>query len=157
MLVAPRICVLRAVPEQMRLDRVGCIRQAVLRDVEADDVGARQQLLELMQQESLPAAHVENARPVPQTVDLDHLLGDDLPSPVVPVAAVAEAAIAVPIIEFVLLRLQHAHDFVVHHARQVVALRPPVQRCDDVQQLPHSRSLRTLLAESTQQSLVLLC
>src|SRR5207244_4548107 len=47
-------------------------------------------------------------------------------------------AVAVPVVELVLLRLQHALDLVVDHPSDVVACRLPVQRRDEVHERAHA-------------------
>ena len=138
-LVAERIAVLRAIAEQIRLDLLARIGEAVLRDVEAGDLQLGQELLHLVEQERLAAADVENLGSVLEPVDVDQRLRHRRPAAVDElVAAVAVAAVAVPVVELVFLRLQHAVDLVVDHARQVVALGRLMQRRHDVQQSTHS-------------------
>src|SRR5262249_42450473 len=59
----------------------------------------------------------------------------------VAVAAVTVAPVAVPIIGLVFLGLEHAMDFVVHHARDIVALGHLVEGRDDVEQTAHGAPL----------------
>src|SRR6202043_2421724 len=108
------------------------------RDVETGDLEPRQNFLHLVEQERLAAADVEHARSVLEPIDVDQGLRHRFPAPVDElVAAIAVAAVAVPVIELVFLRLHHAMDFVVVHAREVIALRRLVQRGDDFEQASH--------------------
>src|ERR1700734_749834 len=136
--VAVRIAVLGAIAEQIRLDLVAGLGEAVFRDVEAGDLEPGQDLLHLVEQERLAAADVEHARSVLEPIDVDQGLRHRFPAAVDElVAAVAVTAVAVPVIELVFLGLHHAMGFVVVHARQVIALRRLVQRGDDVEQASH--------------------
>ena len=124
----------------MRADRLGGISQSVRRDVEPGHLGARQQLLQLVEQVRLSTADIEDARVRVQAVVFDEVLGHRFPAAVVAIAAIPVAAVAVPVVEAVLLRLEHAMHFVVGHSRHVVARRSPVQRGDEIQQLSHGSS-----------------
>src|ERR1700722_14043470 len=133
--VAIRVTVLGAIAKQIRLDLVAGVGEGVFRDVEAGDLEPRQNFLHLVEQERFAAADVEYARSVLEPVDVDQGLRHRLPAPVDElVAAIAVAAVAVPVVELVFLGLHHAMHFVVVHAREVIALRRLVQRGDDVGQ-----------------------
>src|SRR5262249_15450667 len=110
----------------------------MLGDVKTDEVGIGQQLLEFMEEKGLAAADIEDTGVGPETVKINQRLGHGGPRPLdVFVAAVAVAAIAVPVIVLVFLGLEHAMHFVVHHARQIIALRRFVQRRHNVEKLAH--------------------
>src|SRR5580698_2950134 len=73
--VAERIRVLRAIAEQIVPDFFLGIGEAMLGDVEADDLGFRQQQLEFVQQESLAATDVENPALALEAMEVDQQIG----------------------------------------------------------------------------------
>src|SRR6266852_1929059 len=90
---------------------------------------------------SLPAANVEDPGVRTEIVVIDQGLRDRFPASVIAIAAVAVPAVTVPVVDLVFLRLQHAMDLAVHHARQIIALRLSVKRRHHLEQLSH-RSIR---------------
>src|SRR5580692_2027058 len=96
--VAVRIAILGAIAEQIRLDIVAGVGEAVFRDVEAGDLEPRQDFLHFIEQERLAAADVEHARSILEPVDVDQRLGHRFPAAFDEfVAAVAVTAVAVPV------------------------------------------------------------
>src|SRR5437588_477435 len=78
--VAERISVLGAMAKQMRTNFRFGIGEAVARNVEAGNLGPRQQLLELVEKVALAAAHVEDFGIALQSVDVDERLRDRSPA-----------------------------------------------------------------------------
>ena len=140
-LVAERIAVLRPVAEQIILDLGVGVGEPVFRYVEADQFGLGQQPLELAQQVALAAADIEDANLALQTVQVDQPLRHRRPAALdVAIAAIAVAPVAVPIVAFVFLRLQHAMNLLVHHPPDVVTLGGAVQRRHEIEQPAHAVS-----------------
>lgn len=141
MFVTERIAVLSAIAEQIGLDVIASFGEAVLGNIESGDLQVGQDLFHFVEQEGLAATDVENLRPVLEAVDVDQGFRDRGPTALNElVPAVSVAAVAVPIVEFVFLRLHHAVDLVVHHPRQVIPLGRLVERRHDFQQSTHSHS-----------------
>ena len=136
--VAVGVGVLRLVGEEIGLHLFMRMGKAVLRDVKARDLQPRQYLLHFVQQKALAAADVEHARSILEAVGFDQRLGDRRPAALdESVAAIAEAAVAVPVIGFVFPRLQRTGDLVVVHASHVVPLGRRMQRGHHVQHPSH--------------------
>ena len=96
----------------------------MVRDVEAGNPCLWQQQLNLVEQVALAATNIKDRRLVREFVALDQRLGNRFPAPwEVVVAAVAVAAVTVPVVRLVLLGNEHRLDLVVDHAGEVVALR----------------------------------
>src|SRR3989338_5679418 len=70
-------------------------------------------------------------------IRFDNILGGGFPAAVIFVSAVSVPSIAVPIIKFIFLGLQHTMNFVIHHAGQIISFSSFVQRCHDLAQLSH--------------------
>src|SRR5262249_43069625 len=107
------------------------------RDVKSGDVRSRQQLRQLVQEVSFPAADIENARSRAEVVMIDQRPSDSFPASIVPVPAVPISPVAIPVVALVFFCFPHAVDLVVHHARQIIALGPLVKRCHHFKQLSH--------------------
>jgi hypothetical protein len=116
------IGVLCAMGEEVGLEVGMAAGKAVLGDVETHYVEARLEELEFIKEKTLAAADIENAGPGFEAVGVNQGLCDGFPTTgEIFVAAVAEAAVAIPVIEFVFLRLEHASDLVVDHAGEDIA------------------------------------
>ena len=112
-------------------------RQLATRDIADVDVRLDshfrlgKQLLQLVEQVSLAATHVQNPGVGLEVVNGNQLLGHHFPAAVILVAAVTVAAIAVSVVELVLSGLDHAVDFVVHHPADIIPLGFFVKRGDN--------------------------
>ena len=70
----------------------------------------------------LTAADIQDLALLLSPYCLISLSATGFPSPVVFVAAIAIAAVTVPIIGLILLGLEHAMDFIIHHAVDILSL-----------------------------------
>ena len=120
--VLERIGVLRAVEEEVGFKFGMDAGEAMLGDVKPDDFESGLEELHFVKEKGFSATDIEDARTGFEAVSVDEGLGNRLPSPgKVFVATVSETAVAIPVVEFVFLRLEHARDLVVDHAREDIA------------------------------------
>ena len=132
------IWILGAVEEKVSLELGMDAGETVLGDVEPDDFESGFEELHFVKEKGFSAADIENARTGFEAVGVDEGLGDRLPSAgKVFVAAVAETAVAIPVVEFVFLGLEHAGDLVVDHAGEDIAGRGFMEWGDEVTELGH--------------------
>jgi hypothetical protein len=132
------IWVLGAVEEKVGLELGMDAGETVLGDVEPDDFESGFEELHFVKEKGFSAADIENARTGFKAVGVDEGLGDRLPATgEVFVAAIAETAVAIPIVEFVFLGLEHAGDLVVDHAGEDIASRGFMEWGDEVAELGH--------------------
>jgi len=102
-------------------------------DVQARDLDARNGARELIEQEPLPAAHIQNAVAGLQPVVLGHSLRHVEPAPVIVVAPVTRVPAAVPVFKAELLGHLRKFGLVAgRYPREVVALRAAVQLLNKV-------------------------
>ncbi len=92
-----------------------------------------------MEQVCLAAADVENPCRGPELVGGHEFFGYGFPAAIVAIPTVSMAAITVPVIELVLLGLEHALDFVIDHPVNVAAFGPLVERGYYIQQPAHDQ------------------
>ena len=105
------------------------VLDGVAGDVDADDLDARHGLGEIVEDEALAAADVEDAVARLDAVVLDHGVGHLPPAAVVAVAAVAGLAVAVPVVDVPFLGQPGGFGLgKLGHPRHVVALRALVDR-----------------------------
>jgi len=117
--------------------------EAMLGDVEPDDFEFGFEELHFVKEKTFSATDIENARTGFEAVSVDEGLGNRLPSPgKVFVAAIAETAVAIPVIEFVFLGLEHAGDLVVDHACEDIAGSGFMEWGDEVAELGHERRVK---------------
>jgi hypothetical protein len=132
------IGILGAVEEEVGLELGMDAGEAVLGDVEPDDFESGLEELHFVKEKTFSATDIEDARTGFEAVGVDEGLGNRLPSPgKVFVAAIAETAVAIPVIEFVFLGLEHAGDLVVDHAGEDIAGCGFMEWGDEVAELGH--------------------
>ena len=136
------IRILRAVGEEVGLKIGMATRESVLGYVEADNLQGGFEELELVEKKRFSTADIQNARTGLEPVGFNEGLSDGFPTPCeIFVAAIAEPAITIPIVELIFLRFQHAGDLVVNHAGEDIALGGFMERCDEVAELGHGNKI----------------
>ena len=117
--------------------------EAVLGDVEPDDFESGLEELHFVEEKAFSATDIEDARTGFEAVSVDESLGNRLPSArKVFVAAIAETAVAIPVVEFVFLGFEHAGDLVVDHAGEDIAGCGFMEWGDEVAELGHERRVK---------------
>jgi hypothetical protein len=135
------IWILRAVEEEVGFEFRMDAGKAMLGDVEPDDFESGLEELEFIKEKTFSATDIEDARTGFEAVSVDEGLGNRLPSPgKVFVAAIAETAVAIPVVEFVFFGLEHAGDLVVDHAGEHIAGSGFMEWGDEVAELSHGKN-----------------
>ena len=107
--------------------------EPVLGNVEPNDFESGFEELEFVKEESFTATDIKDAGACLEPIGVDKSLGDWFPpAGEIFLAAVAEASVAVPVVEFVFLGLEHAGDFVINHASENIACGGFVKGSDEV-------------------------
>lgn len=137
-LVLEGIGILGAMQEEVGAEFWVAAGEAVFGDIEPDDFQSGFEELHFVKEEAFSAADIEDARTGFESVGVDEGLGYGFPAACkVFVASVSEAAVAVPVIEFVFLGLEHAGDLVIDHAGEDIADSGFMEWGDEVAELGH--------------------
>jgi len=138
------VWILGAVQEEVRFELGMHTGEAVLGDVESNDLDTGFEELHFVKEKAFSASDIEHARTGFEPVSVDESLGNGFPAASkIFVSTVTEAPVTVPIVELIFLGFEHAGDFVIDHAGEDITGGGFVERSYKITELGHKRKLET--------------